>query len=68
VVVSWGWTEDSATAALEQDIQLWDFREIVVGIAEASQDNRSYYTDDTMRTIQLFAKALRESGWAAKRN
>lgn len=62
VVVSWGWTEDAATAAREQDIQLWDFRRIVVEIAEGCQDNRSYYTDDTMRTIQLFVKALRESG------
>lgn len=61
VIVSWGWTEDAATAAREQGIQLWDFRKIVVQIAEAFQDSRSYFTDDTMRTIQLYVKARRES-------
>ncbi len=60
VVVSWGWTEDAAKAAIEQCIELWDFRKIVVEIANASQDKRSYYTDDTMRTIQLFAKSFLE--------
>lgn len=60
VIVSWGWTEDAATAAAEQGVELWDFRKIVVEIANASQDSRSYYTDDTMRTIQLFAKSFLE--------
>lgn len=51
VIVSWGWTDEAAKAAEEQDVELWDFRKIVVEIANASQDSRSYYTDDTMRTI-----------------
>ncbi len=59
VIVSWGWTDDASKAAGEQGIELWDFRKIVTEIANVSQDKQSYYTDDTMRTIQLFAKAFR---------
>lgn len=59
-IVTWGWADDVPKAATQHGIELWDFRKIVVEIANVSQDKRSYYTDDTMRTIQLFAKSFLE--------
>ena len=60
VIVTWGWAEDVPKAAAEQGIELWDFRKIVVEIANGAQEIRCYYADDTMRTIQLFAKSFLE--------
>jgi len=58
VVVSWGWTGDAATQAAAQDILLWDFRDIIREIASKVRVQRTYFTDDTLRTLQLYAKAL----------
>src|ERR1035437_67680 len=60
VVVSWGWTDEAAKGAASGGVILWDFRELMREIAHASMDRRTYFTDDTMRTIQLFAKATSE--------
>ena len=60
VIVSWGWTEEAGKEAGAKGIELWDFRSLMKEIAEASMDRRTYFTDDTMRTIQLLAKALAE--------
>ena len=43
--------------AKKNDILLWDFRELVQEIADANRDHKTYFTDDTARTIQLFAMA-----------
>jgi hypothetical protein len=61
VVVTWGWTPDAKAAATGQGIELWDFRELVHGIADRIRNTRSYYTDDTLRTINLYARALMEA-------
>jgi len=37
--------------------ELWDFREILKAIAEACQDSRSYFADDTLRTVQLLQRS-----------
>jgi hypothetical protein len=60
VIVSWGWIEDVPKAAAELGVELWDFRKIVQEIGGLSQNKQSYFTDDTMRTIQLFAKSFLE--------
>jgi len=57
VIVSWGWREAAAHEAKEQGIILWDFREILRGIADSVGAGKVYYTDDTLRTLQLFYKA-----------
>jgi hypothetical protein len=58
IVVTWDWTEDAKAVADEAGIELWDFRKIMREIAHSIHDKRSYFTDDTLRTINLFVRAL----------
>ena len=57
IIVTWGATDEAEVAAKENGIQLWDFRDLLQEIAEAHRDHKTYFTDDTARTIQLFAMA-----------
>jgi hypothetical protein len=38
-------------------VELWDFRQIMREIDVSIRGKRSYFTDDTLRTISLFARA-----------
>jgi hypothetical protein len=38
---------------------VWDFRDLLLDIAAAHRERRIYFTDDTARTIQLFAMAAK---------
>jgi hypothetical protein len=58
VIVSWGWRDEVPKAATELGIVLWDFRMIVREIMNSSKSTRTYFTDDTMRTLQLAARAV----------
>jgi hypothetical protein len=58
IIVTWGWTKDAAAAAREANIELLDFRDIMQQIAQSIEKTRSYFTDDTLRTIGLYAQAL----------
>ena len=57
VIVSWGWTDQAKRQADEAGIKLWDFREIMIEIANKAS-GREYFTDDTLRTLQLLVKSL----------
>lgn len=57
IIVTWGTTEKAEVVAKKNDILLWDFRELVQEIADTNRDHKTYFTDDTARTIQLFAMA-----------
>ena len=59
VIVSWGWNKDVPTAAKQAGVKLWDFRDIINEIALRTSAERTYYTDDTLRTLQLMVKAVR---------
>jgi len=59
IIVTWGWTPEAKRQADSKGIILWDFRDIINEIAEACRDKRTYFTDDTLRTIQLFARSGR---------
>jgi len=59
VIVTWGWDDDARKQADAAGIKLWDFRDIMVEIA-SSASGRTYFTDDTLRTLQLLVKALEE--------
>ena len=59
VIVSWGWRDGVEEEASSHDIQLWDFRDILKEIAKSSERKRIYFTDDTLRTLQLFARATK---------
>jgi hypothetical protein len=58
VVVTWGWTEEAARKAKKKHVILWDFRDLIDEIAEASRHQRSHFTDDTIRTLQLYMRAM----------
>lgn len=62
VIVSWGWEADVPAAAKQAGAELWDFRDILKEIAEKSRADRGYFTDDTMRTLQLMAMATESEG------
>jgi len=61
VIVSWGWTDEAEQSAKTHGIELWDFRKIVQEIAETFKGERSYFTDDTMRTLHLYSLATKKS-------
>jgi hypothetical protein len=58
IIVSWGATEEARTVARDHGILIWDFRTILKEIAEVSGNDPSYFSDDTMRTLQLLMKAF----------
>ena len=58
IVVTWDWTAEAKAAADSAGIELWDFRQIARDIAQSLRDRRSYFTDDTLRTINLFTRAI----------
>jgi len=57
VIVTWGWDEEAKRQADREGVILWDFRNIIKEIAETFRITKTYFTDDTLRTIQLFVKA-----------
>ena len=57
VIVSWGWTDEAKIKATSHGIDLWDFRKILQEIVVKTRDKKSYFSDDTIRTLQLCAKA-----------
>jgi len=59
IIVSWGWNDSARKQADEAGIKLWDFRDIILEIAENST-GKTYFTDDTLRTLQLLVKANEE--------
>jgi hypothetical protein len=60
VVVTWDSTPDAKVAAKAAEIELWDFRKLMLELAASIRDERTYFTDDTLRTINLFARAQRD--------
>jgi len=61
VVVSWGWKKEVEKEAKRKKVQLWDFRLILREIAQEFQKERVYFTDDTLRTLQLFTRAMKQN-------
>jgi hypothetical protein len=59
VIVTWGWTPEVEPQAKDAGVLLWDFRDLVCDIAEKFETSSIYFTDDTLRTLNLYAHALR---------
>ena len=59
VIVSWGWLPEAECRAAKENIQLWDFRALLQEIADQFKNEDAYLTDDTLRTLQLYAKAAK---------
>jgi len=62
IIATWSWTDEAKSQADNAGIELWDFRQIMAEIAEAIEHQRTYFTDDTLRTINLFVRALKDTG------
>ena len=60
IIVTWGWNDDVPKAAKKEGITLWDFKKMLKEIADNTRSNRTYFIDDTMRTLQLMTKSLSE--------
>lgn len=61
VVVTWDWTDEAEAEAKAAGIELWDFREMVRKIADNVKTTRAYFSDDTLRTLHLFAAATEDA-------
>lgn len=59
VIVTWDWTPEAEEAAMAAGIELWSFQSIMAEIANSIRHERAYFTDDTLRTINLFARAMK---------
>lgn len=57
IIVIWEWKPGVKEAAAEHGVELWDFRELMAKIAERGKQERTYFGDDTLRTLTLFGKA-----------
>lgn len=57
IIATWGWTEEAKKEADAAGIELWDFPDLMRQIADAIRHRRTYFTDDTLRTINLFVRA-----------
>lgn len=62
IIATWGWTPGAEAQAEAQRIKLWDFRKLLQEIVTRFRHTRAYFTDDTLRTLQLFERSLRELG------
>lgn len=60
VIVTWGWSDGVLEKAKDAGITLWDFRELIQEIAAKLEGRRSYFSDDTLRTLHLFARAKKK--------
>ena len=58
IIVTWDSTTDAEAAANKVDVELWKFPQIVQHIASWIERSPSYFSDDTLRTIGLYARAV----------
>ena len=56
VIVTWGYTPEAKNIADAEGIILWDFRELLREISSSFDQDRTYFTDDTLRTLQLYSR------------
>ena len=59
VIVTWDATDEARKIAKSEGVELWEFPSLLHEIADAHRVHRTYFTDDTARTIQLFAMAAK---------
>ena len=57
VIVTWDWTPEALAIAGAHSIELWSFQDLMLETAEMIRHRRSYFGDDTLRTINLFVRA-----------
>jgi len=60
VIVSWEWAKEAEEQAKAMGVIPWDFRNIIRELSEKFKDTKGYFMDETLRTLQLFAKAIED--------
>lgn len=58
IIVTWDATEDARVEAQKHGVIIWDLPNLLNEIANEHLQHRRYFTDDTARTIQLYAMAM----------
>lgn len=59
IIVTFGWTEEAYSQAVAKKIDLWDFRKIMRDISATLKEERTYFTDDTLRTLHLYSHSVK---------
>lgn len=59
IIVTWSATEDAKKVAKKKGIEIWYFPELMKQIRDEIKEGRTYFVDDTLRTLHLFDKALK---------
>jgi hypothetical protein len=59
VIVSWGASDEALRKVADEyrNLEIWDFRDIVRKLAALAASTKTYYVDDSMRTLQLYDRA-----------
>ena len=57
VIVTWDATPEALSAAKGLAITVWLFPDLLHEIAKMAREGKTYFGDDTLRTLTLFAKA-----------
>ena len=60
IIVTWDITDEAQEKANRLGIKIWLFKDIIHEIAKHIKDQRTHFTDDTLRTLQLYTKAEKE--------
>jgi hypothetical protein len=55
-IVTWDWKDGLLEAAAECGIELWSLPGLMREIAALAKEGKTYFADDTLRTITLFAR------------
>lgn len=58
VIVTLDWTPEAQLKAIQYNIELWNFNGMLFEIMTFLDDKTSYFSDDTLRTVQLVHKAI----------
>jgi hypothetical protein len=61
VIVTWGCEDGVERAAARKRIIIWNFPDLMQEIVAQFEGKRSYFIDDTLRTLHLFQNALSEN-------
>lgn len=57
-IVTWEWKQGVKEAAAAAGIELWSLPGVMNEIAQKAREGRAYFTDDVLRTIDLYARGL----------
>jgi hypothetical protein len=57
VIVTWSCDSDVREIAAQNNIDIWEFPNILREITEKVQGESTYFADDTIRTLHLFSLA-----------